>query len=102
MAKTQLNVRVDEATAEAARARALQRGVSVNRYIEELVLKDAGEVGQTFVEAASDFMKQYERVFAEEFGLDPGGDRGRERTTGRERSSSRERSTGREGHPGAR
>ncbi|GLW15347.1 toxin-antitoxin system HicB family antitoxin [Streptomyces kronopolitis] len=68
MAKTQLNVRVDEATAEAARARALQRGVSMNRYIEELVLKDAGEIGQTFVEAASDFMKQYERVFAEEFG----------------------------------
>ncbi|KUL49692.1 hypothetical protein ADL22_08035 [Streptomyces sp. NRRL F-4489] len=72
MAKTQLNVRVDEATAEAARERALQRGVSVNRYIEELVLKDAGEVGQTFVEAAADFMKQYERVFAEEFGPDPG------------------------------
>ncbi|MEW9516296.1 toxin-antitoxin system HicB family antitoxin [Streptomyces tubercidicus] len=74
MAKTQLNVRVDEATAEAARERALQRGVSMNRYIEELVLKDAGEVGQTFVEAASDFMKQYERVFAEEFGLSPGND----------------------------
>ncbi|MEV6563778.1 hypothetical protein [Streptomyces kronopolitis] len=68
MAKTQLNVRVDEATAEAARERALQRGVSMNRYIEDLVLKDAGEIGQTFVEAASDFMKQYERVFAEEFG----------------------------------
>lgn len=44
----------------------------MNRYIEELVLKDAGEVGQTFVEAASDFMKQYERVFAEEFGLEAG------------------------------
>ncbi|MGP8296984.1 toxin-antitoxin system HicB family antitoxin [Streptomyces inhibens] len=84
MAKTQLNVRVDEATAEAARARALQRGVSVNRYIEELVLKDAGEVGQTFVEAASDFMKQYERVFAEEFGLEPGGAQGRPATTHRE------------------
>ncbi|MGW7574909.1 toxin-antitoxin system HicB family antitoxin [Streptomyces sp. NPDC054765] len=76
MAKTQLNVRVDEATAEAARERALQRGVSMNRYIEELVLKDAGEVGQTFVEAASDFMKQYERVFAEEFGLEPGSGQG--------------------------
>jgi len=71
VAKTQLNVRVDEATAEAARERALQRGVSMNRYIEELVLKDAGEIGQTFVEAASDFMKQYERVFAEEFGREP-------------------------------
>jgi S-adenosylmethionine:diacylglycerol 3-amino-3-carboxypropyl transferase len=82
VAKTQLNVRVDEATAETARERALQRGVSVNRYIEELVLKDAGEVGQTFVEAASDFMKQYERVFAEEFGVEPGG--GRAATSDRE------------------
>ncbi|MEU0374197.1 antitoxin [Streptomyces sp. NPDC006283] len=68
MAKTQLNVRVDEATAETARRRALQRGVSVNRYIEELVKQDAGEAGRTFVDAAADFMKQYESVFAEEFG----------------------------------
>ncbi|AJT62241.1 hypothetical protein [Streptomyces chattanoogensis] len=81
MAKTQLNVRVDEATADAARERALQRGVSMNRYIEELVLKDAGEVGQTFVEAAADFMKQYERVFAEEFGLEGGGAGGRAAST---------------------
>ncbi|MET7617171.1 antitoxin [Streptomyces sp. NPDC005408] len=72
MAKTQLNVRVDETTAEAARQRAMQRGMSVNRYIEELVKQDAGEVGRTFVEAASDFMKQYESVFAEEFGTEHG------------------------------
>ncbi|AKA07460.1 MULTISPECIES: hypothetical protein [Streptomyces] len=93
MAKTQLNVRVDEATAEAARERALQRGVSVNRYIEELVLKDAGEVGQTFVEAAADFMRQYERVFAEEFGLDPGPDRLRS-------APDQEAAPHREGQPG--
>ena len=81
MAKTQLNVRVDEATAETARERALSRGVSVNRYIEELVERDAGEVGHTFVEAASDFMKSYESVFAEEF-PEPGrrGGEGRPRT----------------------
>ncbi|MFI0980344.1 antitoxin [Streptomyces sp. NPDC021093] len=66
MAKTQLNVRVDAATAEVARARALQRGVSVNRYIEELVTQDAGEVGRTFVDAAADFMRSYASVFAEE------------------------------------
>ncbi|UUS29971.1 MULTISPECIES: toxin-antitoxin system HicB family antitoxin [Streptomyces] len=71
MAKTQLNVRVDEATAEAARRRAQQRGVSVNRYIEELVQRDVGETGRTFVDAAADFMKQYESVFAEEFRGDP-------------------------------
>ncbi|MFE0106105.1 antitoxin [Streptomyces sp. NPDC059009] len=68
MAKTQLNVRVDEDTARTARERALSRGMSVNRYIEELVKQDAGEMGHTFVDAAADFMKQYESVFAEEFG----------------------------------
>ncbi|GAB2923010.1 MULTISPECIES: toxin-antitoxin system HicB family antitoxin [Streptomyces] len=67
MAKTQLNVRVDEDTARAARERALERGMSVNRYIEELVRQDTGEVGHTFVESAADFMKQYAAVFAEEF-----------------------------------
>nr|BFD86110.1 hypothetical protein StreXyl84_55110 [Streptomyces sp. Xyl84] len=67
MAKTQLNVRVDEGTARAARERALARGMSVNRYIEELVRQDTGETGRTFVEAAADFMKSYEAVFAQEF-----------------------------------
>jgi hypothetical protein len=71
MAKTQLNVRVDEDTARAARERALERGMSVNRYIEELVRQDTGEVGHTFVESAADFMKQYEAVFAEEFDRAP-------------------------------
>ncbi|WP_329189355.1 toxin-antitoxin system HicB family antitoxin [Actinacidiphila glaucinigra] len=75
MAKTQLNVRVDESTAAAARERAAQRGVSVNRYIEELVRKDAGERGRSFVEAAADFMERYESVFAEEFGAEREGRR---------------------------
>ncbi|MFE7835326.1 toxin-antitoxin system HicB family antitoxin [Streptomyces sp. NPDC057474] len=70
MAKTQLNVRVDEGTARAARERALERGMSVNRYIEELVKQDTGEAGHTFVESAADFMKQYEAVFVEEFGAE--------------------------------
>ncbi|MFH8467167.1 toxin-antitoxin system HicB family antitoxin [Streptomyces sp. NPDC017991] len=87
MAKTQLNVRVDEGTARAARERALARGMSVNRYIEELVRQDTGEAGHTFVEAAADFMKQYESVFAEEFGTDRGSgraaDRGADRATDR-------------------
>ncbi|TLQ48638.1 hypothetical protein FEF34_33750 [Streptomyces marianii] len=59
---------MDESTAAAARRRAHQRGLSVNRYIEELVKQDAGEAGRAFVEAAADFMKQYESVFVEEFG----------------------------------
>jgi hypothetical protein len=68
MAKTQLNVRVDEATAETARERASERGISVNRYIEELVQRDEGENGLAFVQAAADFMRRYEQVFEEEFG----------------------------------
>jgi hypothetical protein len=71
MAKTQLNVRVDEATAETARERASQRGISVNRYIEELVRQDEGETGRAFVQAAADFMKRYEAVFAGEDGPSP-------------------------------
>ncbi|MFD0069725.1 antitoxin [Streptomyces sp. NPDC127574] len=47
----------------------------MNRYIEELVRQDTGEVGHTFVDAAADFMKQYESVFAEEFGSDREGAR---------------------------
>ncbi|MFZ4155136.1 toxin-antitoxin system HicB family antitoxin [Streptomyces pseudogriseolus] len=70
-----MNVRVDEGTARAARERALARGISVNRYIEELVRQDTGEAGRAFVEAAADFMKQYESVFAEEFGRDTEGTR---------------------------
>ncbi|MEU9761452.1 antitoxin [Streptomyces sp. NPDC047985] len=68
MPRTRLNVSVDEATAEAARRREVQRGMSVNRYVEELVQRDAGTVGHTFVEAAGDFMEQYGAVFAEEYG----------------------------------
>ncbi|WAX81308.1 toxin-antitoxin system HicB family antitoxin [Streptomyces sp. KMM 9044] len=66
MAKTQLNVRVEEGTARAARERAPARGMSAHRYIEEPVRQDAGEAGRAFVEAAADFMKQYETVFAEQ------------------------------------
>lgn len=42
--------------------------MSVNRYIEELVRQDTGEAGRTFVDAAADFMRRYEKVFAEEVG----------------------------------
>ncbi|CAL9388709.1 hypothetical protein SUDANB176_01213 [Streptomyces sp. enrichment culture] len=61
-------MRLDEGTARAARERALARGMSVNRCIGEPVRQDTGEAGRAFVEAAADFMKQYQAVFAEEFG----------------------------------
>ncbi|WP_034090317.1 toxin-antitoxin system HicB family antitoxin [Streptacidiphilus albus] len=68
MTKKQLNVRVDATTAEIARARAEQEGISMNQYIEKLVQQDMGEVGRSFVDAAAQFMKEYEAAFLAEFG----------------------------------
>ena len=68
MTKKQLNVRVDATTAEIARARAEQEGISMNQYIEKLVQQDMGETGRSFVDAAAQFMKEYEAAFLAEFG----------------------------------
>jgi len=68
MAKKQLNVRVDATTAEMARERAEQQGISMNQYIERLVQQDMGEAGRTFVDTAAQFMKEHEAAFLAEFG----------------------------------
>ncbi|MFI6443486.1 toxin-antitoxin system HicB family antitoxin [Kitasatospora sp. NPDC050543] len=68
MGKKQLNVRVDATTAEMARERAEQQGISMNQYIERLVQQDIGEAGRVFVDAAAQFMKEYETAFLAEFG----------------------------------
>ncbi|MDH6118798.1 MULTISPECIES: toxin-antitoxin system HicB family antitoxin [unclassified Kitasatospora] len=68
MGKKQLNVRVDVTTAEMARERAEQQGISMNQYIERLVQQDMGEAGLRFVDAAAQFMKEYESEFLAEFG----------------------------------
>ncbi|WP_377268995.1 toxin-antitoxin system HicB family antitoxin [Peterkaempfera sp. SMS 1(5)a] len=68
MGKKQLNVRVDESTAEMARERAEAQGISMNQYIEKLVQQDMGETGRAFVDAAAQFMKEYETAFVAEFG----------------------------------
>ncbi|MFE9423333.1 toxin-antitoxin system HicB family antitoxin [Kitasatospora sp. NPDC006697] len=76
MGKKQLNVRVDATTAEMARERAEQQGISMNQYIERLVQQDMGEAGRRFVDAAAQFMKEYESDFLAEFGEPvPAGDR---------------------------
>ncbi|MEV8099389.1 toxin-antitoxin system HicB family antitoxin [Kitasatospora sp. NPDC085879] len=71
MAKKQLNVRVDATTAEMARERAEQQGISMNQYIERLVQQDMGEAGRLFVDTAAQFMKEYETAFLAEF-AEPG------------------------------
>ncbi|MER7669870.1 MULTISPECIES: toxin-antitoxin system HicB family antitoxin [Kitasatospora] len=68
MGKKQLNVRVDATTAEMARERAEQQGISMNQYIERLVQQDMGESGRAFIDAAAQFMKEYETAFLAEFG----------------------------------
>ncbi|GAA1392120.1 toxin-antitoxin system HicB family antitoxin [Kitasatospora sp. NPDC059463] len=73
MGKKQLNVRVDATTAEMARERAEQQGISMNQYIERLVQQDMGEAGRVFVDAAAQFMKEYETAFLAEFGEQRGG-----------------------------
>ncbi|MFB6892834.1 toxin-antitoxin system HicB family antitoxin [Kitasatospora sp. NPDC056327] len=73
MGKKQLNVRVDATTAEMARERAEQQGISMNQYIERLVQHDMGEAGRVFVDAAAQFMKEYETAFLAEFGEQRGG-----------------------------
>ncbi|MFE7194843.1 toxin-antitoxin system HicB family antitoxin [Kitasatospora sp. NPDC057541] len=73
MGKKQLNVRVDATTAEMARERAEQQGISMNQYIERLVQQDMGEAGRAFVDAAAQFMKEYETAFLAEFGEQRGG-----------------------------
>ncbi|GAA3058680.1 hypothetical protein GCM10020229_82950 [Kitasatospora albolonga] len=67
MTKKQLNVRVDATTAEIARERAEQQGISMNQYIERLVRQDMGEAGRLFVDTAAQFMKEYESAFLAEF-----------------------------------
>lgn len=67
MSKKQLNVRVDATTAEMARERAEQQGISMNQYIERLVQQDMGETGLSFVDVAAQFMKEYENEFLAEF-----------------------------------
>ncbi len=79
MGKKQLNVRVDEATAEMARARAEQQGISMNQYIEKLVQQDMGETGRAFVDAAAQFMKEYETAFLADPGAPEGSARGARR-----------------------
>ncbi|GAA2751938.1 MULTISPECIES: toxin-antitoxin system HicB family antitoxin [Kitasatospora] len=74
MAKKQLNVRVDATTAEIARERAEQQGISMNQYIERLVQQDMGEAGRTFVDTAAQFMKEFETAFLAEFGEGPAGE----------------------------
>lgn len=76
MAKTQLNARVDEDVAEAARQAAQTNRVTLNEYIESLIKADTGLVRARFVEAARAAMEESREVFAD-LGDGPSEDAGR-------------------------
>ncbi|MCX5395445.1 antitoxin [Streptomyces sp. NBC_00102] len=67
MPRTQLNSRVDQAVAAEA---AGQGRATVTRSLAERAEPDREDAGRAFVEAAADFMRRYESVFAEEFGTE--------------------------------
>jgi hypothetical protein len=60
VAKTQLNVRLDESTADAARQAAETRHMSLQEYIEHLVRSDTDPAREAFLSSA--------RAAVEEFG----------------------------------
>jgi hypothetical protein len=72
MAKTQLNVRLNPTTAEAARNAANSSHLSLNEYIEGLVLENTRAVRETFMRGALDFIAEFGDVIEE-------ADRGRRR-----------------------
>jgi hypothetical protein len=59
MAKTQLNVRMEEDAAEAARLAARARNMSVQDYIETLVRNDTDPQRAAFVDAARNVIAEY-------------------------------------------
>ncbi|MGC0415611.1 toxin-antitoxin system HicB family antitoxin [Embleya sp. AB8] len=73
MAKTQLNVRVDEEIAEKAKARAAESGQSIQEYVAEAIERDLGGPRTRFFEAADDFMTRFRRDFDRDFPPTGGG-----------------------------
>ena len=65
MAKTQLNVRVDEAMADAARLAAAGRNVSMQEYIESLIRDDTNPLRGVFLDTARNVIAEYGDVIEE-------------------------------------
>ncbi|MYS79126.1 hypothetical protein [Embleya scabrispora] len=59
MAKTQLNVRLDEDAADAARQAAETRHMTLQQYIEHLVRSDTDPLRAAFVASARDVITEY-------------------------------------------
>ncbi|MGW1998187.1 hypothetical protein [Embleya sp. NPDC001921] len=59
MAKTQVNLRLEEAAAEMARQAAETRHIPVNEYVEQLIRTDNERLRETFLAAAQEVLDGY-------------------------------------------
>lgn len=59
MAKTQINIRMDDETAEMARQAAETRRIPVNEYVEQLIRDDNERVRAVFMAAAQEVLDEY-------------------------------------------
>ncbi|MFF5130688.1 hypothetical protein ACFY41_27650 [Streptomyces syringium] len=59
MAKTQVNLRLEETTAEMAKQAADTRHIPVNEYVEQLIRADNEELRATFLAAAQEVLDNY-------------------------------------------
>ncbi|MGW3418833.1 hypothetical protein [Streptomyces phaeochromogenes] len=59
MAKTQINIRMDDDTAEMARQAAETRRIPVNEYVEQLIRSDNERVREVFMAAAQEVLDEY-------------------------------------------
>ncbi|MDL2081782.1 hypothetical protein QNN03_35690 [Streptomyces sp. GXMU-J15] len=59
MAKTQINIRMDDDTAEMARQAAATRRIPVNEYVEQLIRADNEQLRSVFMTAAQGVLDDY-------------------------------------------
>ncbi|GAA2449258.1 hypothetical protein ACFPFX_24075 [Streptomyces mauvecolor] len=59
MAKTQINIRMDDETAEMARQAAATRRIAVNEYVEQLIRNDNEHLREKFMEGARHVLEEY-------------------------------------------
>ncbi|WP_371579320.1 hypothetical protein [Streptomyces sp. NBC_01314] len=59
MAKTQINIRMEDDTAEMARQAAATRRIPVNEYVEQLIRNDNEQVRAVFMAAAQEVLDEY-------------------------------------------
>ncbi|MFD8727802.1 hypothetical protein [Streptomyces sp. NPDC059611] len=66
----QTNIRLDDAVKAAAEDRAKRRGLSLQRYVADLIEADVNQSRAAFMAGASSFLAEYADVFDAEVGED--------------------------------